>query len=148
MPEFPLTGGCNCGAVRVEVTAPLAVASYCHCKRCQRRSGAAAAANAHPAPGTFRIVAGEDHLRVWHPEGGGEKWFCGACGSALFGRNPSHADPIGIRMGAFDGDPGIRPTVRQFVRYAAPWEALPDDGLPRFPESRHVQPGARLTDRG
>jgi hypothetical protein len=49
MTDFPLTGGCNCGAVRFEVTAPLALASYCHCKRCQRRSGAAASANAHPA---------------------------------------------------------------------------------------------------
>ena len=125
MTDFPLTGGCNCGAVRFEVTEPLVVASYCHCKRCQRRSGAAASANAHPAPGTFRIVAGEDRLRVWKPAGGGEKWFCGDCGSSLFGRNPGHADPIGIRMGAFDADPGIRPSVRQFVAYAAPLGADP-----------------------
>jgi hypothetical protein len=27
--------------------------------------------------------------------------------------------------------------VRQFVAYAAPWEPVPDDGLPRYPESRH-----------
>ena len=148
MTELPLTGGCNCGAVRFEVTAPLAVASYCHCKRCQRRTGTAASANAHPAPGTFRIVAGEDHLRVWQPEQGGEKWFCGTCGSALFGRNPSHADPIGIRMGAFDDDPGIRPSVRQFVRYAAPWEPVPDDGLPRFPESRHAGTGGEAAAGG
>jgi hypothetical protein len=53
MTNFPLTGGCNCGAVRFEVTSPLLVAaSYCRCKRCQRRSGAAASANAHPAPET------------------------------------------------------------------------------------------------
>jgi hypothetical protein len=142
MNNFPLTGGCNCGAVRFEVTEPLVVASYCHCKRCQRcqrRSGAAASANAHPAPGAFRIVAGEDRLRVWKPEGGGEKWFCGDCGSSLFGRNLGHADPIGIRMGAFDADPGIRPSVRQFVAYAAPWEPIADDGLPRYPESRHTR---------
>jgi hypothetical protein len=138
MTDLPLTGGCNCGAVRFEVTEPLVVASYCHCKRCQRRSGAAASANAHPAPGAFRIVAGEDRLRMWKPDRGGEKWFCGDCGSALFGRNPSHADPIGIRMGAFDDDPGIRPSVRQFVAYAAPWEPIPDDGLPRHRESRHA----------
>ena len=81
MTNFPLTGGCNCGAVRFEVTSRLLLASYCHCKRCQRRSGAAASANAHPAPDTFRIVAGEDKLRVWKPESGGEKWFCGDCGS-------------------------------------------------------------------
>jgi hypothetical protein len=139
MAELPLTGGCNCGAVRFEVTEALVVASYCHCTRCQRRSGTAASANAHPAPGSFRIVAGEDRLRAWKPDGGGEKWFCGDCGSSLFARNPSHADSIGIRMGAFDEDPGIRPSVRQFVAYAAPWEPIPDDGLPRYPESRHAR---------
>jgi hypothetical protein len=57
----------------------------------------------------------------------------------LFGRNLGHADPIGIRMGAFDADPGIRPSVRQFVTYAAPWEPIPDDGLPRYAESRHAR---------
>jgi hypothetical protein len=39
-----------------------------------------------------------------------------------------------IRMGALDDDPGIRPSAHQFVDYAAPWEPLPDDGLPRVPE--------------
>ena len=137
MPELPLRGGCNCGAVRFEVTEPLVAASYCHCKRCQRRTGAAASPNAHPASDAFRIVAGEDNLRMWRPRDGGEKWFCGECGSSVFGLNPSHADSIGIRMGTFDDDPGIRPSVRQFVTYAAPWEPIPDDGLPRHAESRH-----------
>jgi hypothetical protein len=136
---FLLTGGCNCGAVRFEVTAPLVVASYCHCKRCQRRTGTAASASAHPRPETFHIVAGADRLRVWKPAVGGDKWFCGDCGSSIFGHNPSHADPIAIRMGAFDTDPGIRPSVRQFVAYAASWEAIPDDGLPRHTESRHAR---------
>ena len=31
---------------------------------------------------------------MWKPEVGGEKWFCGDCGSQIFGNNPSHADPI------------------------------------------------------
>ena len=136
MTGVPLTGGCNCGAVRFEVTAPLVGARYCHCRRCQRRTGAAASPSAHPAPGTFRIVQGEDRLRMWQPEGGGEKWFCGDCGSALFARNTTHADPIGIRMGTFDGDPGIRPSVRSFVASAAPWEPIPDDGLVRYDEGR------------
>jgi hypothetical protein len=42
---------------------------------------------------------------------------------------------MSIRLGTFDGDPGIRPSVRQFVAYAASWEAIADDGLPRHPES-------------
>jgi hypothetical protein len=132
--DLPLTGGCNCGAVRYEVIAPLIKASYCHCKRCQRRTGTAVSASAHPAEGTFRITAGQDRLRMWKPEVGGEKWFCSVCGSQIYANNPSHADPIGIRLGAFDSDPGIRPSARQFVAYAAPWEPIPDDGLPRYPE--------------
>jgi hypothetical protein len=140
---FPLTGGCNCGAVRYEISEPLVGASYCHCKRCQRRTGAAASAQAHPAPGAFRLVAGHEQLQLWKPsQGGGEKWFCGVCGSAIFGSNPSHPESIGVRMGSFDDDPGVRPSVRQFVAYAAVWEPLPDDGLPRFVESRHAE-GAR-----
>ena len=91
--KLPLTGGCNCGAVRYEVSEPLLRASYCHCKRCQRRTGAAASAQAHPAPDSFRIVAGKAKLRMWKPpQGGGEKWFCSQCGSAIFGSNPSHPE--------------------------------------------------------
>jgi hypothetical protein len=134
MTDLPLTGRCNCGEVRFEVTAPPISASYCHCTRCQRRTGTAASANARAAPGSFRIVAGEDKLRAWKPPGGFEKWFCGECGSALFSRDPDDPDEVGIRMGTFDRNPGVRPSVRKFVAYAAPWEPLPDDGLPRYPE--------------
>jgi hypothetical protein len=134
-PELPLRGGCGCGAVRFEVSAPLESSKYCHCTRCQRRSGTAASASARPQPGSFRIVAGEQHLRAWRPDGGAEKWFCGDCGSALFSRARDDPERVGIRLGAFDGDPGIRPSLRQFVAYAAPWEPIPDDGLERHRES-------------
>jgi hypothetical protein len=134
--SFLLTGGCGCGAVRFELIAPPVSASYCHCTRCQRRTGTGASANARVEPGTFRVVAGEDRLKAWKPDGGFEKWFCGDCGSALFSRDPEDADKVGVRLGAFDEDPGIRPAVHQFVAYAAPWEPIPDDGLPRYPERR------------
>ena len=134
--ELPLTGGCGCGAVRFEIDAPLVSASYCHCTRCQRRTGTAASANARLAPGSFRLVAGEEHVRAWAPEGGFEKAFCGLCGSALFSRDPASGQPAGVRLGAIDGDPGVRPQWHQFVAYAAEWEPIPDDGLPRYPESR------------
>ncbi len=133
-PDMPLLGGCGCGAVRFEVTAPLASANYCHCTRCQRRSGTAASANARTRPGSFGILSGEESLRAWRPSGGWEKWFCGECGSALFSRDPHDPQRMSIRLGAFDGDPGIRPGERRFVAYAAPWEAMPEDGLPRHAE--------------
>ena len=119
------------------MTAPLQSANYCHCTRCQRRSGTAASANARAQPGSFRILSGEGSLRAWRPEGGFEKWFCGDCGSALFSRDPHDSERVGVRLGAFDSDPHIRPGMRQFVAYAAPWEAIPDDGLPHHPESGH-----------
>jgi len=134
-PELPLRGGCGCGAVRFEVTEPLESSKYCHCTRCQRRTGTAASVSARPQPGSFRIVSGEERLRAWRPADGAEKWFCGDCGSALFSRDPRDSDRIGIRLGAFDSDPGVRPSLRQFVAYSAPWEPIPDDGLARYPES-------------
>jgi hypothetical protein len=94
MNDFPLTGGCNCGGVRFEVTEPLVVASYC-------------------------LVLRRLRLVVVRPQSKSR-------------RSDRHPD------GAFHGDPGIRPSVRQFVAYAAPWEPIADDGLPRYPGSRHT----------
>jgi hypothetical protein len=134
--ELPLTGGCLCGAVRFEVTEPLVSSGYCHCTRCQRRTGTAASPGARIAPGSLRVLAGEEHIRAYEPDEGFAKVFCTACGSSLWSRSQEDPDVISIRLGAFDDDPGIRPTYRQFVAYAAPWEPIPDDGLERFPESR------------
>jgi hypothetical protein len=131
-----VTGGCGCGTVRFEVTAPFTSASYCHCTRCQRRTGTAASANARAEPGTVRILAGEEAIRAWAPVGGFEKLFCGRCGSALFGRPSGTSDPVSVRLGSLDEDPGVRPEWRQYVAYAASWEEIPDDGLPRYPEAK------------
>jgi hypothetical protein len=125
-----------CGGVRYEVTEPLGGAGYCHCTRCQRRTGTAASASARVAPGALRVVAGEELIRSYDPPDGFSKLFCSACGSALWSRHPHDPDVIGVRLGTFDGDPGVRPAYHQYVAYAAPWEPIPDDGLPRFPEGR------------
>jgi hypothetical protein len=136
MPELPLTGGCLCGGVRFEVSEPLHTASYCHCTRCQRRTGAAASAQARIVPGSLRITSGEDLVHSFEPEDGWPKDFCGACGGHLWSRNPDDPSVLSVRLGAFDRDPEVRPEFRQFVAYAAPWEPIPDDGLPRYPERR------------
>ena len=88
-------------------------------------------------PGSLRVVSGEDILSAYDPEDGGfVKVFCAKCGSALWARHPTDADTLSVRLGTFDDDPGIRPTYHQFVAYAAAWEPIPDDGLPRYPERR------------
>jgi hypothetical protein len=58
------------------------------------------------------------------------------CGSHLFSRNPDDAAQMSIRLAAFDDDPGVRPSFRAFVDYAAVWEPIPDDGLERFAERK------------
>ena len=134
----PLTGGCGCGAVRFEISEPLTAAAYCHCTRCQHRSGTATQASGRTVPGSFRLLAGEEHLGRWAPGGGLDKLFCSKCGSALYAQDPDEPDTVVVRLGAIDGDPGVRPSARQFVAYAAPWEPIPDDGLPRHPERMPV----------
>jgi hypothetical protein len=136
MAELPLTGGCLCGAVRYEVTEPLVSAGYCHCTRCQRRSGTAASPQGRVAPGAFRLLSGAEHLKAYRPEDGFPKVFCSACGSSLWSEAPDDAEVRSIRLGTFDDDPGIRPEYRQFVVSAAAWEPVPDDGLPRFDARR------------
>jgi hypothetical protein len=128
------TGSCGCGAVTFEVSEPLIAAAYCHCTRCQKRTGTAAQASARAQPGSVTITAGAEHVRDWNT-GGLAKAFCALCGSHLFGRHPQSGDILVVRMAAIDGDPVVRPIARQFVAYAAPWEPVPDDGMMRFDEA-------------
>jgi hypothetical protein len=130
-----LTGACLCGGVRFEVSEPLVSASYCHCTRCQRRTGTAASVQARVAPGSLRVTSGDELIRGYDPgDGGFLKLFCSQCGSALWSKSPKDPEVMSVRLGVFDSDPGIRPAYRQFVAYAAPWEPLPDDGLARYPQ--------------
>ncbi|HLW96106.1 MAG TPA: GFA family protein [Solirubrobacteraceae bacterium] len=132
-----VAGGCLCGAIRFELSSPPTTAGYCHCTRCQRRTGTAASPQARIDGRTFRFTAGEELLTAWrHPDGGFEKCFCSLCGSHLCSRNPDDTTQMSVRMSAFDGDPGVRPSWRTYVSYAAVWEPIPDDGLERYPEAK------------
>jgi hypothetical protein len=135
MAEPSLTGGCLCGAVRFELSEPPKGAGYCHCTRCQGRTGSGASAQAYIDGRSFRLLQGEEHVQGWrHPDGGFEKCFCRECGAHLFARNPDDPKQMSVRMSAFDGDPGVRPQWRVHVASAAVWEPIPDDGLERFQE--------------
>src|SRR5262245_54792411 len=103
MASLPLTGHCLCGGVRYEITKPLVTATYCHCTRCQRRTGTAAAVSARIAPGSLRILSGQDLIKAWRPPDGFAKLFCSNCGSALWSQSPTDPEIISVRMGTFDG---------------------------------------------
>jgi hypothetical protein len=131
-PDTPLHGSCLCGAISFEVRAPFELARYCHCHRCQHRTGTSSSANARVAREAVEI-SGAEHIRSWAPADGAAKHYCGECGGHVF-TGPLDAQKIVIRLGAVDGDPGIRPEYRQWVSSAVAWEEIPDDGLPRYPE--------------
>jgi hypothetical protein len=132
-----ITGGCLCGGIRFELTEPAPAAGYCHCTRCQRRTGTGASAQARIDGRTLRLLKGEELVKAWRPpDGGFEKCFCRECGAHLFSRSPDDPTRMNVRMGAFDGDPGVRPSWRAYVAYAAHWEPVPDDGLERFAEGK------------
>jgi hypothetical protein len=132
----PLQGGCLCGTVRFELTTPFVSSGYCHCTRCQRRTGTGSSVNARVAQAGFRLLQGEQQLKAYQPPGGKPKVFCASCGSALFSGDPLSDEFVAVRLGTLDRDPGIRPSFRQFVASAAPWEQIPDDGLERHAGAR------------
>src|SRR5947199_385633 len=89
----PPSSACPATSSRVafpfELTQPATAAGYCHCTRCQKRTGSASSAQARIDGRTFRLLQGEEQLKAWrHPDGGFEKLFCVECGSHLFSRNP------------------------------------------------------------
>jgi len=135
-PDAPLTGGCACGTVRFEVTPPFESAGYCHCKRCQRRSGALWSENGIVDASAFRFVAGAEAVTTWRPPGGSAKSFCSRCGGHVCSGEPDGDGIVGVRLGALDGDPGVRPSWRQWLESAPDWEPIPDDGTDRFQQSR------------
>ena len=124
-----------CGSVKFRIDKPLLGVEICHCKRCQRRTGTDHSVAGLTRPGSFEITAGEGLVSAYIPDDDGwHKFFCQRCGGQLFARHPENPDLLAVRMGALDQDPGVRPIGHQFVAYAAPWEDIPDDGLPRYDE--------------
>src|SRR5688500_14841635 len=129
-----ITGGCLCGAVRYEVTGPFLRAGHCHCPRCRKHSGAAIGTQGRVRREDFRLVSGEEALRVYRPApDAAVKVFCSICGSSIFGGTWPEGPEVSIRLGSVDGDPGIRPQYHTFVDSRAPWDEITDD-LPQFPE--------------
>lgn len=129
-----MRGSCLCGGVRFEATPPFLRAHHCHCSRCRKHSGAFGLTIGRVPRRSFRLLAGEELLRVYRPaDDAAVKVFCQVCGSSLFGGHWPEGEEVSVRLGALDADPGIRPQHHSYVESRAAWEELPDDGLPKYP---------------
>ena len=124
----PVSGSCNCGAVKYSVTGPLRDVIACHCGQCRKQTGhyfaATQAANSDLTiedSGTLKWYAASDEAK---------RGFCGECGSALFWRR-NDTDTTSILAGTLDGDAGGIKMVRHiFVADKGAYYDL-DDGLPQ-----------------
>lgn len=129
--EGRVAGGCLCGGVRFEVELPLLQANHCHCTRCRKHSGHSGCVQGQVPRERFQLLSGEDRVRVYGRGEGAVKAFCVDCGSSLFGGRYPEGRWISIRLGAFDGDPGLAPLFHTYVDDRAAWDEIRDD-LPRY----------------
>ncbi|MAP48151.1 MAG: aldehyde-activating protein [Oceanicaulis sp.] len=126
--EACMKGGCNCGAVRFEVTGPVMGVIQCHCSLCRRYTGTATISVVLAKREDFHWLAGEDQLTYWrHPDADWESTFCKFCGSPAPGDND--ADRVFIPAGVLtDGADSLKVVHHIFVGSKASWDEIGDDG--------------------
>jgi len=105
-----LTGGCQCGAIRFAVTAPPVKVSICHCRMCQKASGAPFASFADIDKREFAWTRGKP--AAFKSSSIAERDFCPACGTPLSFRRID-GPRIEIMTGTFDRSDRVIPT-RQY----------------------------------
>jgi len=124
----PVIGGCFCGAVRYEAEAALKEAYYCHCRACQRTSGAPAEIGVLIKPGTLKFTKNEPKFFATSPFGG--RGFCEHCGSRLIWMSPENAEWTNVTVGSLDHPEQVVPVEHNCVESQLPWYQLADE-LPR-----------------
>ena len=116
----PVTGGCLCGALRVEAAGrPLRV-GICHCLDCRKHHGALFFAAAI-FPQDAVTITGE----VGEYKG---RCFCPRCGSSVFSRSDGEVE---LHLGALDAPSQFQPSYEL-------WTVRRESWLPAFPlDERH-----------
>jgi len=141
-----LEGSCQCGKVSFDVQSDTAVPfMYCFCSICRKLEGAGFGCNIMGKRATLR-VRGRKHLRPYHPRrrwpgkrtevSDGTRWFCGACGTHLYGTDDSWPDGMWPNVGAIDTPlPPAPEHVFMMTRYKPAWVDLDRLGRgPRYAE--------------
>jgi hypothetical protein len=112
-------GGCLCGQVRFRVSAPPLDAGYCHCRMCQRNSGAPVVAWVTFPAGSFAWLAAQPGTYV--SSATGRRQFCAACGSYLVFSFSGRPQEISINTASLDNPAAFPPQRHIFVESRIPW---------------------------
>ena len=128
-------GGCQCGAVRYEVSGEPQHVALCHCNDCRKSSGAPMVAWAAFADTQFKLVKGEPV--TFNSSGSAMRSFCPKCGSGLYYRNAEFLPGIvDIQSATLDDPDALPPSAHIQVAERLGWMETAHS-LPlfdRFPE--------------
>lgn len=129
-----LSGSCLCRAIRYEVSVPITELRACHCKDCQKSSGAGGSVNAMLPSSGFRITHGTPKRFTVTADSGRtlHRFFCGDCGSPLFSRREVLPEVTSLRIGTLDDAPVMKITANIWTKSARPW-AFIDPAAKQFP---------------
>jgi hypothetical protein len=122
-------GGCLCGKVRFRVTTPLLDSGYCHCRMCQRNSGAPVVAWVTFSAAGFSWIAGKPGTYASSTHG--KRQFCSDCGSYLVFHSDNYPTEISVNTASFDDPDAFPPRMHIFEESRIPWFQTEDE-LPRY----------------
>jgi hypothetical protein len=133
LPDFPVEGGCQCGAVRYRLKAgPLSVYN-CHCKDCQRFSGAGWSMSMIVRDADFEVEGQTVQYRRTADSGNVIVMnFCANCHGWLWNDPPSPGIKV-VRAGTLDDIDWAAPVGNIWTDSKAAWAGI-DPQLVNFPK--------------
>jgi hypothetical protein len=127
---LPMTGGCQCGAVRYAIDAQPLTVLACHCGECQKQSASAFGMTMPVPRESLRITKGEPaHWSRTADSGnvvGGV--LCATCGSRLY-HEPANKALLNVKAGTLDDTGWVTPVAHIWTETAQPWIRAKLDGL-------------------
>ncbi|MET3898639.1 hypothetical protein ABIB57_002588 [Devosia sp. UYZn731] len=126
LPEFPVEGGCQCGAVRYRLTgAPLGVYN-CHCKDCQRFSGAGWAMSMPVARERVELISGTLNAYDSVADSGRvvRMLSCSRCNTRVWNEPLSAPAMLVLRPGTLDDISWVVSVGNIWTESAAPWAPI------------------------
>lgn len=134
--ESPHDGGCTCRYVRYRMVSEPLFVHCCHCRWCQRETGASFALNAMVEAEQVQLLQGEVAIvNTPSNSGKGQKISrCPKCHIALWSNYAGGGDAVRfVRVGTLDEPDRLPPDVHIFTASKQPWVVLPS-GVPAVSE--------------